>query len=412
MTTRRRLLAIAGGAAIGGGAAVLGGCRARPVPVAAPVAVPDVLLVDTTKGLAVVRGTRCEVAGTGVAAADVRTIYATVPMAGGATRLNAIRTSDGTVAASVRLDGAWVPRIASPDGTSVAMMAPARSAGRARTSMLITDRTGPGKRLDLPGNVEPDAFGRGAGNTLFVLDWLPPAAPDRYRVRAVDLTTGTAGPLLTRNKVPVPAGAEEEMHGTARQAVYAPDLSTVYTLYTNQPEHQHTRDLLAGKPGAELPAFVHTLSLEVGWAYCVDLPLPFGRGDPAAHTAAITPDGTALLVADLSSGRLAHINTQELTVTAVATLPTGTGRASAAASPYGDRLYVGIGTRVHLVALPTMDVKASWEMPAAVRGLAASKDGSRLLIGYPGGVAWLDAATGRSLGRAAVTGLTEVRCAV
>jgi hypothetical protein len=393
-----------------GGLALLTGCSARPQAAPAPAAVPDALLVDTTRGLALLDGTRREVTGTAVVTADARTIYATIPSSGGGTRLDTIRTGTGTVTASVRLDGAWVPRIASVDGNLVALTpaGAAGGAGRTRTTILVADRSGPRYRLDLSGNVEPDAFGRSTA-TLFVLDWLPPTAPDRYRVRAVDLMSGVPGPLLTRNKVPVPVGAEEEMRGSARQAVFGPDLSTLYTLYTNQPDHQHTRDLLAGRWRAEAPAFVHTLNLDVGWAYCVDLPQPFGQAAAAAHTIAIAPGGGTLLVADFGGGHLAVVDTEALAVRRVVSMPTADGSACSVVAPDGRRLYLGIGSRVYAVDLGSLTVAPPWEVAGPVRGLAVSQDGSRLLIGYSGAVGWLDGATGRPLGRVPVAGLTQLR---
>jgi hypothetical protein len=411
MTTRRQFLTITGGAA---GAALVAGCTARTrrpsgTGVALAGGVPDVLLADTSRGLAVLRGTRCAVAGAAVATPDARRIYATVPVAGGATRLDTIATATGTVTAGVTLAGTWVPRTASPAGNLVALMAPAGgTAGRQRTTILVADSSGERYRLDLAGNVEPDVFGS-SGDTLFILDWLPPTAPDRYRVRAVDLRSAAPGPLLTRNKTPVPQGAEEGMRGEARQAVFGPDLSTLYTLYTNQPDHQHTRDLLAGRRGTEAPAFVHTLNLQVGWAYCVDLPHPFGHGATPAHTISVTPSGRTLHVADFASGHLAVIDTETLTVRQVVALPTGTGTACSQVALDGERLYLGIGSRVYTVDLTTLTVVARWDVAGVVRGLAASRDGSRLLIGYPGAVGWVDPVTGRQLGRVPVAGLTQLR---
>ena len=390
-------------AGLAGGVA-LAGCSGRPRGVRA---VPDALLVDTARGLAVLRGNRCAVAGVAVVAPDATTIYATVPAPGG-TRLETIATDSGTVAASTVLPDAWEPRIVSPDGRLVALVPPGHGAGREHSTILVADGSGVRHRLELAGNVVPDAFGE-AGTTMFVLDWLPPAAPDRYRVRAVDLASGKPGPLLTRTKVPVPPGAEEEMRGTARQAVFSPDLATLYTLYTNQPDHWHTRDLIAGHKAAETPAFVHTLSLAVGWAYCVDLPEPFGRGAAAGHAQAIAPDGSVLLVADCTSGHVAAVDTESLAVRRVAALPAATGTASAAVAPDGERLYVGAGQRVYVVAVATLAVAGEWSLPAAARGMAVSKDGSRLLIGHSGAVSWLDAASGRQLGQVPVAGLTQVR---
>jgi DNA-binding beta-propeller fold protein YncE len=370
----------------------------------------DLLLADGTAGLIMVRGTASHLVGTAVYAPDAATIYVTVADGDSATVLETLDTVSGQTRSRVGLPGRWTPRITSPDGGLVALTAPgeARSTGRQQTTIVVADRTGERRRLDLPGNYQPDAF-RSDGGGLFVLDWLPATAPDRYRVRVVDLATGAPGPLFTRGKVPVPAGAEEEMRGEGRQAVFAPGAQTLYTLYTHQPDHQHTRDLLAGGRSTEVHAFVHTLDLQVGWAYCLDLPEPFGHGPADGHTIAISVDGGRLFVADRTSGRLAVASTEDLTVGRVVPIPTGTGTASSAVSRDGRVLYLGGDSRVHLVDLATLAVGATWDVGGDVRGLAVSRDGGRVFVGYPGGVGWRHAGTGEELGRLAVPGLTELR---
>ena len=414
MTTRRRFLATSGGLA---GAVLLAGCER---PGAAPAtraatrqAVPDVLLVGVAAGLATVHGTRVLTHGPAVAVPDGSTLYATAP-AGDDTRLDSVDVRSGATVTRATLPGAWLPRVASTDGRRLALTPPDAAAplyrpgGARRSPMLIVDRDGQQqrRRLDLTGNYQPDAFAQDGG-ALVVLDWLPPAAPDRYRVRMVDLATGAPGALLTRNKVPVPPGAEEEMRAQGREAVYSPDLQTLYTLYTHQPDHRHTRDLLAGRGPDPAPAFVHTLNLEIGWAYCLDLPAPFGRGPNAAHTIAVDRARSELLVADASSGRLAVADTETLTLRRVVTIPTGTGMASSLV--LGNRLYLGIGTWVRAIDLDRLAPVAAWRVDGPVRGLAAGPDGARLYVGRPGGVAWLDPASGRRLGDARVAGLTGLR---
>jgi YVTN family beta-propeller protein len=157
---------------------------------------------------------------------------------------------------------------------------------------------------------------------------------------------------------------------------------------------------------------VHTLDLQVGWAYCIDLPDPFGHGPAEGHTIAITPEGRRLFIADRTSGKLAVVNTADLTVTKVVPIPTGTGSASSAVSPDGTRLYLGGDTRVHVVDLATLTAGAPWHVGGQVRGLAVSKDGQRLLVGYPGEVGWRQAGSGLGLGRLAVPGLTQLRTVV
>jgi DNA-binding beta-propeller fold protein YncE len=411
MTTRRSLLA---GVAFAGVAGVLAGCESNPPgSTRRSPAVPDLLLAEGDKGLIMVRGSAGHQIGAAVYTPDAATVYVTIPDGDANTVLETLDTATMQTRARVGLPGRWQPRITSPDGTIVALTAPAdaRQAGREKTTILVADPSGARQRLNLAGNFQPDAF-RTDGAGLFVLDWLPPKAPDRYRVRVVDLGTGAPGPLYTRDKVPVPAGAEEEMQGEGRQAVFAPGAQTLYTLYTHQPDHQHTRDLLAGGRKTPVHAFVHTLDLQVGWAYCIDLPDPFGHGPAEGHTIAISPEGRRLFIADRSSGKLAIVNAADLTVTKVVPIPTGTGSASSAVSPDGAKLYLGGDSRVHVVDLGTFAVGKAWNVGGTVRGLAVSKDGQRLLVGYPGGVGWRYAGSGLELGRLGVPGLTDLLRAI
>ena len=114
-------------------------------------------------------------------------------------------------------------------------------------------------------------------------------------------------------------------------------------------------------------------------------------------------------MADRTSGRLAVASTEDLTVSRVVPIPTGTGAASSAVSPDGRTLYLGGDSRIHPVDLATLAVGAVWDVQGPVRGLAVSRNGERVLVGYPGGVGWRRAGSGEELGRLAVPGLTEVR---
>lgn len=390
-----------------GAAAALAGCRpAAPQPAAA---VPDLLLVTVDGGLGVVRPSGVERIGAALATPDGATIYAAAP-AGVDTELTVIATRTGARTPGPRLAGAWTPRVAAPDGSRVALAAPDSGetthvpAGRVRTPLLVADAAAEVTRLELAGNIVPDAFSAG-GAGLFVLDWLPPAAPDRYRVRHVDLATGQPAALLTRLKSPVPAGAEEEMSGQGRVAAYAPNRQVLYTLYTHQPDHAHTRDLIAGRRG-NVHAFVHTLQLAEQWAYCVDLPEPFGAGPGVGHTLAVAPEGRVLYVADVTSGRLAIVDTEQLTAGWVADGPRTEGTAYATAT--FDRLLVAAGGTVYATARTGTPAWHGWDAGGPVCGLGASPDGSRVYAGLPGAVAWFDAASGARLGTLAVPGLTAL----
>ncbi|OLB74001.1 MAG: hypothetical protein AUI14_24700 [Actinobacteria bacterium 13_2_20CM_2_71_6] len=385
------------GATVGGAVA---GCTTSRRP-AGGTGVPDLLLADTAAGLARIHGTVPQALGAGVPTPNPTRIYV-AKQVGGDTLLQTVDTATGQVSEHCLLAGRWVPRIISPDGHYVALTAPGgnryRPEGRERSTIVVADSTGERYRLDLAGNYEPDAFARD-DTCLFVLEWLPPAQPDRYRVRMVELINGGFAPMFTREKALVPVGSEEQMRGEGRQAVFSPGAQTLYTLYTQPPAGQWA--------SGESKAFVHTLDVSVGWAYCLDLPEPFGDGPAAGHTIAATPDGQALLVADLTSGRLAVADPQTLTVRTVATIPTGTGTACSVAAPDSKRLYLGSGTQVRVVDLHSQTSRA-WDAGGEVRGLAVSADSQRLYVGYPDAVGWCSPVDGTPLGRIPVPGLRNL----
>ena len=407
--SRRSLLTALAGA----GAVTLAGCdlaRTSAAP-ASTTGLPDALVVEVDGGLGVLRGTDRQTIPHAVATADGRLVYASA-LDGADTAFWRIDAATGATSDRVRLPGRWVPQTVSTNGTTVALtgeevsVTKERPDGRDATPVLIADAGGVRQRLALPGNFVPEAFTSDLAG-LFVLEWLPPKAPDRYRVRVVDLATGKPGPLVTRDKGPIPPGAEEEMRGDGRQAVLAPNRTVLYTLYTHQPDHQHTRDRISGRPGSDVHAFVHTLNLEQGWAYCIDLPHPFGEGPADGHAMAITPDGTRLLVVDITSGLVADISTEELTVRATAKIASGTGPAYAVADR--DRLYVGAGATVWASDLASLGGGIARPVHDPVTGLVLSPDGDRLYVGQNAAVSWHDPATGSQLGRAAVPGLVGLR---
>jgi hypothetical protein len=408
MTTRRDLFIIAGGVAAVGGTAMLTGCREQA---SAAAAVPDVLLAESRHGLVVLGGARPHGLGSAATVSlDGDVVYAVNRDRAGASFLVRLDPADGVPTRSIALGGGWVPRVISSDGRACALSrtgASVRPAARARTTLLVTGDERGQQQYDLDGVIEPDAFTRDDGG-LFVLEWLPKEAPDRYRVRLLDLTSGVVQPLLTRNKVPVPAGAEEEMQAEGRQAVLSDDRQVLYTLYTHQPGHQHTRDLIAGRPG-NVHAFVHVLNLTERWAYCLDLPHPFGEGPAEGHAIAVGAGGRQLAVVDMKSGSLAYADTGALTIERVVSLSAGDGAASLAYAPDGRRIFAGVGTTVTVLDSGTDAVTARWTVPAAIRGLGLSPDAARVYAGGTDEVVWLDAGSGTLQGRAAVDGLTELR---
>lgn len=400
MTTRRNFLALTGAAGL-----ALAGCRNDdPAVAAAPLS--DVLIAETGRGLVRVAADGERVFGPAAALSPDGARIAAVPDKG----LSIFDGGTGAEVASVVLAAGWLPRAITPDGRGCALTrtpAGVIPSGRARTPLtVVTD--GAAREFDLPGVIEPDAFTNDLTG-LFVLDWLPAAKPDHYRVRRLDLTSGTLEPLLTRNKVPVPNGAEEEMRGEGRQAVLTRGGQLLLTLYTHQPGHQHTRDLISGRPG-NAHAFVHVLNLAEGWAYCLDLPHPFGEGPPEGH--AIAADGGGVAVVDGASGRLAFANLESLAVERVVAAPIPAGGVSALALGADRRVFAGAGDRIATLNRDSAAVEANRPAPGPVRGLGVSADGARLYAGTPGSVHWFSAATGDLLGSRAVEGLTALRSVI
>ena len=277
--------------------------------------------------------------------------------------------------------------------------------------IVVADSGGERARFDLPGNLDPEAFSA-SGADLYVLDYLPPTKPDRYRVRVLNLKSGKLQPLATKAAVQVPVGAEETMRGEGRQSVYDADRKILFTLYTHQPDHQHTRDLLAGGARSGTPhihAFVHSLHVGEGWAFCIDLPSPFGEGPATGHGIALRTDGHRLYVLDAGTGTLAHIDpgTQEIGRVTTFAKPGLPGEASVVPTRDGG-LVVGVGTTV----VPVDPAAAAPKQPMAatavpVRGVALTAE--RLYVGQPDTVVTYDPTTGEAQNRLSVPGLVAVR---
>ncbi|GAA0468040.1 hypothetical protein Aca07nite_40040 [Actinoplanes capillaceus] len=392
MTTRRTMLMLAGAAL------VTAGCR-ESTPAVAATGVPDRLLADSERGLLRLGPFGEQVLGPAAAGFDGAHVFLARDRG-----LEQIRPDTGLTVRRTPLRDGWLPRVVSTDGRACALSrtgASDRPTARARTPLLVV-RDDAEREYDLPGVIEPDAF-TADGTGLFVLDWLPATAPDHYRVRLLDLGGGTIQPLFTRDKRPLPVGAEEEMRGDGRQAVLSADRTMLFTLYTHQPGHRHTRDLLSGRPG-NAHAFVHVLHLIDRWAYCLDLPHPFGEGPVAGH--ALAADGRHLFVADATSGKLVYASPETLSVERVVDVPVTAG-ATAALALTPEQVLLGAGGAVAVLDRGSGTVTGIRTVPAPVRGLVLSRDGSRLLVGGPDRVTWL--AGGTVLGWAPVPGLTALR---
>jgi DNA-binding beta-propeller fold protein YncE len=192
--------------------------------------------------------------------------------------------------------------------------------------------------------------------------------------------------------------------------VLAPSHTTLYTLYTRQEDHLHARDPIqaggTGRPREVAHAFVLLLSLNEGWVYCLDLPLPFGAGPAQAHAVAISRDGRRVCVADQSSARVAVADTDSLTV-----------RPRSAAidvGPNGTVYPASVDAVVAMTGAALASVGAGqggqrrWPVPGVGCGLRLSEDGRRLYVGLSDRVVILETSTGRQIGRIDVPEMERV----
>lgn len=400
MTTRRELLA--GALAL----AALSACGQAETPRArAAPRQPGRLFARTGAGLVAVDLATAGVIATypdAVPDATWKTLRHLTPEG----ELRVLDAATGTLRDSAQVTGGQIKAV-STSGRLVAVGP--RPGPRTSTTITLLEGDGDGRRvrtLRLDGNVEPEAFSTD-DQVMYVLEYLPPDRPERYRVRMHDLAAGRSTPLLTRDKQQVPAGKEEEMRGQGRQAVLDSSRNVLYTLYTHQPDHQHVRDLVAGHDSApEVHAFVHVLNLDQRWAYCLDLPQPFGQGPAPAHTLALSPMGDRLYVFDATSGRLVAASTEQLAIERGAFLPAAAAPAGAQALATGDLIYLASGSQVQVVDPAVLSPVGTWPLPAPARGLARLR--GELLVGAGEQVVRLDLATGSSHGVIDLPGLQAV----
>ncbi len=217
--------------------------------------------------------------------------------------------------------------------------------------------------LDVPGNVEPEAFSL-SGDALFVIDFVPPLTPERYRVARLDLTRGTVDDVRSKEEE-----LQEPMRGTARAQTVAPDGRRLYTLYT--------REATADEPAE---AFVHVLDLDTETASCVDLPAEFAT-DPLGAVA-VTPSGSRLFVYSPAAGALAELDTRSLEVSRTATVvpPVGTAPTSARATATESTLYLSVFDRIAPVTLDDLTV-GEWTLaPGEISGIEPATDDSALYV--------------------------------
>jgi DNA-binding beta-propeller fold protein YncE len=330
---------------------VLAGCGAAPrsaqsLPAAAgrlPTPPGPVVHVQSSAGITTIGATGGRwIAPGGTASADWSTVFVVQD--------GRLRTLDGTSGAEravqpIRAD--LRPIVSSAEGRFVALTdSPVRVGeglippGRVRSTVVVAPADpldGRVRTMSLDGNIVPEGFS--PDNTrLYVIDFVPPAHPDRYRVRSLDLATGQIGPVFTFDKTI----DTELMQGLSRTQVFSPNGALgpmLYTLYSRA----------GGPAGYSGRAELHVLALNSGLVHCTDLPAALDIG-PSTGAIGVSPDGQRVYVAS-SNGLVAEIDTSTSSSTLYPILRTTQlalepGQRTVAVAADNHTAWVGVGRQL------------------------------------------------------------------
>lgn len=339
-------------------------------------------------------------------------LFTAVPRQG-STEVIAVESESGNRRRVAMVRGDVEPAAIAMDGHTVAF-SPRRKVSeslwvaepRERTDLVIVGSAGGKRRFSLPGNFQPEAFSADA-RRLFMIEYIPASAPDRYRVRQLDLASGVVSPVGGRLKQSAP----EEMKGIGRTQNLSPDGATLYTLYTRQVEsYPHGRpEHLEPDANSLVHSFIHVLNLKAGWAHCVDLPHPFGMSSTNDDAFAISHDGRWIYVADGSAGRTATVDTQQLKVVRTGEFdkPADGGKVGVQVSGEGT-LFVTSGDKVLLIEARTLTKKGEFQLPLQASGALLGPADSLLFVSVSGAVLKLDSSSGDILERLDVPGMESI----
>ena len=279
------------------------------------------------------------------------------------TVVQTIDPTDGRVLFSQKLAGEFVP-VALSTGGELAALAPAAydppakgeiAVGRSTTTIAVIDThaSRPPQTITLTGNFVPEGF-TSENTALAAIEFLPAEHPVEYRVRVISLAEpGTLLPpfgWLTKEPL------DMTMVGVRGSHVLTNDGQFLYTLYRDR----------------DGTAFVHSLGLDIGRQYCVNLPAEL---DLANSTGAIgaAPDGAHLYLVT-ASGKLAEITTgvaagKNPEVTRVVDLGVSGDGTPPAVTVTSSTLYASLGSQLVAVDLASLG-STHTPLPAPASALA------------------------------------------
>jgi hypothetical protein len=221
----------------------------------------------------------------GVSAADGASRYLSVTVAG-RTAVLAQRAATGAITSRLQLPGRFgIPLVAydstagglSADGRTLVLIRPRQGFPRRTTTfaVLSTRRWLRLRRtIRLPGDFSYDALSPD-GRSMFLINYLSPTDPAKYRVRVYDLERNRLEPRAIVD----PRENPDEMNGIPLSRAMSPDSRWAYTLYQGG----------GGKP------FIHALDTVGRKAVCIDLDDPaLARTNLYALRLRMAADGTRL----------------------------------------------------------------------------------------------------------------------
>lgn len=184
------------------------------------------------------------------------------------------------------------------DGSTLVLIQPRVTFPQARTELVVLDpaRLEVRERLTLHGDFSFDALSPD-GRTMYLVEYIDPRDPTRYRVRSYDLASATLAPR------PIVDASEpgEQMRGYPRTRATGADARWEYTLYDG---------------GGEMP-FVHALDTVAGRSICIDMPW-LSAEDVWRTSLELSDDGATVAVVDRRNGPVAEIDTASARATAAA----------------------------------------------------------------------------------------------
>ncbi len=259
----------------------------------------------------------------------------------------------------------------SPDGSWLVV----ESSDRRATHMLVIDTIAMtvSHRVDLAGDFEFDAIDN-SGGALYLIQRLNGR---EYYVRLYDLTSGT----LTDNIVIDKSDGNQAMTGLRLSGVPSVGGHWLFSMYVRQDESP----------------FIHALSLDGPFAFCLDLP---GSGPNMHWSLALSNDGSRLFAVNTTTGVVAEAGTGAndapsiLRTARFEPMTASAAGASSAAVVSGGTLIAGGPSG--LVWIDTSSLRVTGRSLAgwAVAGVGLSPDGAKLYaVGDSGRVAVISLAT-------------------